>query len=236
MSPRTNLLLEALSPELRKQVMLSARIVDLPQGAVLYSPGEPCMSAYFLTGGVASIVVSVADGSSAEVGMIGSEGVAGIHALMGPRPPLSHCFMQVSGSALRVPVADLRRLFHDSEELRVRILEALQLQMLLLDQIAGCNKLHQATERLARWLLTAADRVNSETVCLTQEAISQMLGTRRTTVALVAGTLQRAGMIGYRRGLVKIMNRQALTEAACDCYHITRKLVNGLYTEPFGQR
>lgn len=143
--------------------------------------------------------------------------------------------MQVAGGGLRVAVADLRRLFLDSEEFRSRILEALQLQMLMVDQIAGCNKLHQASERLARWLLTAADRVNSETVCLTQEAISQMLGTRRTTVALVAGTLQRSGMIGYRRGLVKIVDRPALTEAACDCYGITRKLVDGLYSEPFAQ-
>jgi CRP-like cAMP-binding protein len=103
------------------------------------------------------------------------------------------------------------------------------LQMLMLEQIAGCNKLHQATERLARWLLTAADRLNSDAVNLTQEAISQMLGTRRTTVALVAGTLQRSGIIGYRRGLVKILDRQALIDAACDCYGITSKLVSNLY-------
>ncbi|SEB72750.1 Crp/Fnr family transcriptional regulator [Terriglobus roseus] len=231
----TNLLVEALSPELRKQILGAARTIDLPQGTVLYTSGEPCHYAYFLTAGVASVVVSVSDGSSAEVGMIGAEGVAGAHALLGPRPPLAQCFMQVSGSGLRVTIAELRRLFLESEELRARILEALQLQMLMLDQIAGCNKLHQASERLARWLLTAADRVNSDTVSLTQEAISQMLGTRRTTVALVAGTLQRAGMIGYRRGLVKILDRQALTDAACDCYGITRKLIDNLYNQPFGQ-
>lgn len=235
MPPRPNVLIEALSPELRNRVLSAARMVDLPQGTVLYAVGEPCQFAHFLTAGVASVVVSGSDGSSAEVGMIGAEGVAGAHALLGPRPPLSQCFMQVAGSGLRVPIAELRRLFLESEELRARILEALQVQMLMLDQIAGCNKLHQASERLARWLLTAADRVNSETVCLTQEAISQMLGTRRTTVALVAGTLQRAGMIGYRRGLVRILDRQALTEAACDCYGITRKLIDNLYNQPSGQ-
>jgi CRP-like cAMP-binding protein len=233
MPPRSNLLVESLTAELRKQILTGARHIDLPQGTVLYSSGEPCQYAYFLTSGVASVVVSVSDGSSAEVGMIGAEGVAGAHALMGPRAPLSQCFMQVAGTGLRVPIAELRRIFHDSEELRGRILEALQLQMLMLDQIAGCNKLHQASERLARWLLTAADRVNSDTVCLTQEAISQMLGTRRTTVALVAGTLQRAGMIGYRRGHVKILDRQALTETACDCYTITRKLIDDLYAHPY---
>jgi CRP-like cAMP-binding protein len=209
--------------------------MDLPRGSVLYASGEPCQFAYFLTGGVASVVVCSSDGSSAEVGMIGAEGLAGAPALMGPHKPLSQCFMQIAGSGLRVPVAELRRLFVESEEFRLRVLETLQLQMLLLDQIAGCNKLHQASERLARWLLTAADRLNSESVFLTQEAISQMLGTRRTTVALVAGTLQRAGMIGYRRGMVKIVDRQALTEAACDCYSITRKLVSNLYHQPLTQ-
>jgi CRP-like cAMP-binding protein len=236
MATRTNLLIEALSPDLRKQLIALARSIDLPQGTVLYSTGEPCPYAYFLTGGVASVVVSVADGSSAEVGMIGHEGLAGVHALLGPHAPLARCFMQVAGSGLRIPVTDLRRIFQESEEFRTRALESAQLQMLMLDQIAGCNKLHQANERLARWLLTAADRLESETVCLTQEAISQMLGTRRTTVALVAGTLQRAGMIGYRRGLVKILNRQALTDAACDCYGITRRLVSDLYREPASQR
>ena len=201
-----NRLVEALSPLLRTQLLSIAKAVDLPQHASLYQADEPLHCVYLLTSGFASVAVSVRDGGSAEIGIIGPEGIVGSSVLLGSYPPVTHCFMQTPGTAWRI------------------MTRMTQQQALMVDQIAACNKLHLASERLARWLLTAADRLESESVQLTQESLSQMLGTRRTTVALVAGSLQRRGLIRYRRGTVQIVDRAGLEEAACDCYRIVHRL------------
>jgi len=232
MAVRSNRLLNALSSDSRQQILLVARNLELPQHTTLFQPDQKPGFVYFLTSGIASMVVTAPEGGSAEIGMIGTEGIVGGFHLLGQQLPVSQCVMQVSGSALRVPMVEMRRFFAESEDIRSLVHQSLLQQALTLGQIAGCNKLHQATERLARWLLTAADRLGSETVGLTQEAVSQMLGTRRTTVALVAGELQRASMIQYRRGTVHITNRERLEEAACDCYKVTRRLVDDLYPTP----
>lgn len=232
---KTNRLIEALTPDARAQVLAQTKTVELPQGTLLAKADDPIYYGYFLTEGVASYVVAVKDGGSAEIGMNGSEALMGALALLGTYAPVADCRMQVSGTGLRIPMADLRRLFDESAEIRHLTLQSVQQQMLTLSQIAGCNRLHQASERLARWLLTAADRLGTDTVRLTQETLSQMLGTRRTTVALVAGSLQRAGLIRYRRARVEIVDREGLIEAACDCYNITKRLVDNLYSNPFAK-
>lgn len=229
----TNTLIEALTPGAQAQLLNAAKQVELPQNFLLAEAGKPTNHVFFLTEGVASFVVSAKDGGSAEIGMIGSEGIAGVSGLLGSPSPVANCLMQINGAGYRVSLADMRRLFETSAEIRTLVLQSAQQQMMALSQIAACNRLHQAEERLARWLLTAADRLGSETVCLTQESLSQMLGTRRTTVALVAGSLQRTGLIRYQRGRVHIVNREGLTDIACECYDITRKLVDDLYSNPF---
>jgi CRP-like cAMP-binding protein len=108
-------------------------------------------------------------------------------------------------------------------------LEFVQEQTLSVSQIAGCNRLHEAEARLARWLLMAQDRTRSDVLNFTQEFLAMMLGAQRTTVTLVAGDLQRSGLIEYRRGRVKILNRKSLEEAACDCYKVIKNLYNNLY-------
>ena len=229
MPHRTNRLLESVSNETQQAVLAVSRNVDLPAGQVLFSPGETPAYVYFLLAGLASLAITVPDGGSAEVGVVGREGLVGVRSLLGGNPPIARCFMQIGGSALRVPLLEARRIFHDNAEFRSRVLQYLQAEVNCTTQLAACNKLHQAEERLARWLLTAADRTASDTMPLTQEGLSQMLGTRRTTVALVAGEMQRKGLLRYRRGLVKIANREALTSTACDCYRITHGLLQNLY-------
>ncbi len=229
MEESRNRLIEALSPESCRKLLAVARRVELPQGAVLFEPDEPNGYVHFLISGLASHVVTVPDGGSAEITMQGRESAVGALDLLGPNTPVARCYMQVDGAGLRVPLSDMRTLFAESPEIRGLILESIQQQTLTVNQISACNKLHRASERLARWLLTAADRTGSDRVHLTQESLAAMLGTRRTTVALVAGTLQRSGMIRYRRGVVKIMDREALSEAACDCYGIVSRLVDRLY-------
>lgn len=229
MPSRTNRLLDTFSPELQQTFSSIARSVELPRGSILFTPGEVPSGLYFLTSGIATVVVSVADGSTAEVGMAGPDSVIGAIHLFGSQAAVAQCFMQIQGHALRVAMTDARKLFTESEEFRTRILEYVQTEALLTSQLAACNKLHQSHERLARWLLTAADCTGSDTLTLTQESLSQLLGTRRTTVALVAGEMQRNGLLNYRRGMVRIANRDALVATACDCYSVTKRLLEGLY-------
>ena len=179
--------------------------------------------------GVASVVVTMAEGGSAEVGLIGNEGVVGAMHIIGPTPAPARCFIQMDGSAYRIKLEDLRRLFHESEEFRTKILQFVQQQAVSLGQLAACNKLHEAEERLARWLLMTRDRSECDTMYMTQEFIALMLGTRRTTVTMVAGELQRRGLIEYSRGKVTVLSREKLEHAACKCYRITRNALDQLY-------
>jgi CRP-like cAMP-binding protein len=125
----------------------------------------------------------------------------------------------------------VQKAFRSSEEVRTRILEFVQEQAFSLEQIAACHRLHEAEERLARWLLTVQDRIGSDVLDLTQEFLAQMLGAQRTTVTMAAGALQRSGLIEYQRGRVKILNRENLEAAACDCYQVTKQLYANLYKD-----
>ena len=171
----------------------------------------------------------MAEGGSAEVGLIGREGLVGAMQLLGPTATPSQAFLQMEGIALRMRLDDLRGLFSTSSELRNRILEFVQQQSIALEQIAACNKLHEAEERLARWLLMTRDRTDTDTMTMTQEFMADMLGTRRTTVTLVASSLQQRGLISYRRGKVTIVSRMELEKAACDCYRVCSAAMSALY-------
>ena len=201
----------------------------MPVKTELYSADRIPAYAYFVTSGIASVVTSLADGGIVEVGMIGNEGVVGSLHVLGPAPVPSRCFAQLAGTALRIPMAEFRAAFSGSEEIRYRLLEFVQEQVSSLGQLAACHRLHEAEERLARWLLMAQDRVQSDVLDFTQEFLAEMLGARRTTVTLVAGTLQHTGLIEYRRGRVKILDRGSLENAACDCYQILQPLFKNLY-------
>ena len=224
-----NLLLDALSSELRETVLALARPVDLPARTLLHEQGETSAHVYFLASGVASLVVAMAEGGSAEVGLIGREGVVGAMQLLGRTHTPAQSFLLMEGSALRVRLDELRALFQTSGELRFKILEFVQQQNVTLEQIAACNKLHAAEQRLARWLLMCSDRSGVETMALTQEFMADMLGTRRTTVTMVASSMQERGMIAYRRGRVTILSRALLEKAACHCYHVCREALDNLY-------
>jgi CRP-like cAMP-binding protein len=185
--------------------------------------------AYFICSGVASVVVTMPEGGSAELVLVGREGVVGALDILGPSPTPAQCFIQMEATGLRIKLDDLRRMFHDHEELRRLILEFVQQQAVTLGQLAACNKLHEAEERLARWMAMSRDRMDSNTMAMTQEFLADMLGTRRTTVTLVAGNLQRRGLIDYRRGRVTVLDRAALEAAACDCYRVTKDALLRLY-------
>ncbi len=229
-SQTSNFLLGSLPSSLRNGLMSRMEAIALPKQTVLYEPNEIPKHAYFMTSGVASVVSYTAGGSSAEVGLIGREGFSGSLHLLGPASVPSRCFIQVEGTALRTPFEELRQEFFRSEPLRTAVLKFIQEQSLMLEQLATCNRLHEAEERLARWLLMVQDRVQSHMINITQESLADMLGARRTTVAIAAGTLQRSGFIEYNRGRVHILDRECLETAACECYGVVRRLLANLYT------
>jgi CRP-like cAMP-binding protein len=225
----SNLLLQALPESQRYALIAEAEAVELPKGTVLFDSNETPRYAYFMTSGVASVVTYTADGGSAEVGLIGREGFTGSLHLLGPAKAASCCFIQVEGTALKVPFVRIQREFATTEAFRRLVLHFIQEQALMLEQLAACNRLHEAEERLARWLLMVQDRIQSDSINLTQEFLADMLGARRTTVSIAAGLLQRSGFIEYQRGQVRIRERDLLETAACECYGVVKSLFQGLY-------
>jgi CRP-like cAMP-binding protein len=228
-APTGNLLLDALSPKVRDAVLMASKPVDLPVKTMLHEQAQMPTYGYFITAGMASVVVTMPEGGTAEIGLVGREGVVGAMHILGPSPAPGQCLIQTEACGLRLRLDDLRVLFQEQEELRRFMLEFVQQQMVTLGQIAACNKLHEAEERLARWLLMARDRADRDTMTMTQEFLADMLGTRRTTVTLVAGSLQRRGLIDYRRGKVTVIDRTGLERAACGCYRVTRDALDKLY-------
>lgn len=224
-----NLLLSSLSTDTRVFLLRNASAVELPVKKVLYEPDTVPRYAYFLLSGLASVVTPAPDGQSAEVGMIGREGFVGSLHLLGPTLVPTRCLMQLSGTALRVSFAELKKAFEGSEELRQRVLECVQQHSATLAQIAGCNRLHGAEQRLIRWLLMAHDQTGYDTLEFTHEYLSEMIATQRSTVTIIAGELQRRGLIKYSRGKVYLVNPVGLDAAACPCMPIVRRLLCNLY-------
>ena len=185
---------------------------------VLHEPAEPIKFGYFMNSGLASILSVMEDGKSVEVGLTGKEGFVGCPLIVGLRTAPTRAVIQIEGSAFRIRAADLRQGLRRCPTLENRIQRFVQIMAMQGSQVAACNRLHEVSERLARWLLMSQDRVNSDTVSLTQEFLAHMLGTRRSSVTVAAGTLQKAGLITYTRGSVKIKNRAGLLTAACECY------------------
>lgn len=190
--------------------------IDLPQSHILLD--GTATHGYFLEEGVASVVVLLGNGDSVEVGVIGREGVVGMPILLGTESSPGRTFMQLAGSGYRISAAKLKQAYEDGGSFRQRVQRYMQGFMVQTAQTAACNRLHGIEERLSRWLLTCHDRLDSDQLRLTQDFLATMLGAPRTTVTLAAGLLQRAGMIEYSRGVVKITDRAALESSTCECY------------------
>jgi CRP-like cAMP-binding protein len=178
--------------------------------------------AYFLEQGIASVVATVEDGTTVEIGVIGLDGVVGIPSLLGAGSAPGRTFVQIAGSGHRIESEVLKEEFERPGELRKHLQKYIQAYLVQTAQTAVCNRLHNIEERLSRWLLTCHDRMESDRLTLTHDFLGQMLGAPRTTVTLAAGLLHRAELIDYTRGVVTIRNRKGLEEATCECYHTVR--------------
>jgi CRP-like cAMP-binding protein len=226
---KSNLLLSLLQAEDRDYLLARMQPVQLPVGTVIRESGERPAFAHFMTSGLTSIVTVMADGTGTEVGLIGSEGLVEAFDIIGSTLPPTRAFVQVEGSALRIRFSDLEKFMTMSPMFLQRLLQTVQCQAYILGQLTACNGLHEIEERLARWLLMVQDRLKSERFYLTQEFLADMLGARRTSVTLAAGSLQHSGIIQYRRGHIQILDRGGLQDAACECYPIVRDLLTNQY-------
>jgi CRP-like cAMP-binding protein len=227
--PLSNVLIDALPEESKRRLQKEATQVKVPAGTSLYEPGARPRFAHFLTSGIASVVTTVEDGRTTEVGTLGREGVPQALHLLGELRVPTRCFMQVGGTSLRMEFSVLERLFHADAALRRVFLAYVQYQCLMLGLVAGCNRLHDVSGRLGRWLLMIQDRTGNMRFKLTQEFLAQMIGARRTTVGEVAGRLQDRGLIEYARGSITILDRMGLENASCGCYPLTRELLAAVY-------
>ena len=219
MRPR-NLILAQLPDDEYGSLSKFLMPVDLPLGMQLSEPNQPIEYVYFLNSGLISTDALTEKGESVEVGVIGREGFAGLPALL-DQPQMSHSVLiQGVGDGLRIRSSIVRDEFMKGGMFQQMVHAFIYLQMVQVTQSVLCNRMHEVDARLARWLLTSADRMESESLHLTQEFLAQMLGVQRSTVTVAAGELQRAGMIGYSRGKINIVDRPALTKVACECYDI----------------
>ena len=229
-SPVSNLLLDRLSADTRAQLLRRCQSVSLPSGMHLGRPGEPSPFMYFLTSGICSVVTELANGETVEAGLMGREGLLPTLQLLGSGADIqTSSLMQVSGTGLRMDFRAFEQEFQATEAINRLVLRYVQYQSLSLSQLTACNRVHEVEERMSRWLLMVADRTGEMEMSLTQEFLATMLGTRRSTVSIVAGTLQRSGLIQYQRGRVTILDRDGLQNSACECYAVMRRLLDSLY-------
>ena len=219
---RTNRLLSLLSDNDYERLRPHLSQVVLDYKKSLYEASRPIEQIYFPIDGLASLVITTGDGASAEVGTIGSEGMVGLPICLGDSVAPSSVYVQVPGTALSIDARIFRSELERSPTLHSIMLRYAHAFFNQVAQAAACSHLHKVEQRCCRWLLMTRDRMPADDFLLTHEFLGMMLGVRRTTVTDVMGSLQKAGLIRYRRGHVTILDREALRRRACECYDILR--------------
>ena len=197
--------------------------LDLPHYTVLHEPRQKLEYAYFLNAGLASLVFNTNHHESVEVGVIGNEGFAPIPVAAGIRHSPHEAIMQVSGNGFQLPVDDLEAVLKTSPQLQKLLNRYATVHGLQAAQTAGCNRLHDLEQRLARWLLLIQDRVGSGLLKITHDFLATMLGTDRPSVSLAAGGLRKKNIIDYTHGTVRVLNRKKLESSACECYGLIQQ-------------
>ena len=221
--PRNNHLLASLPDEACARLFPHLELVAMPLEQVLYESGNRLQHVYFPTNCIVSLLYVMEDGASAEIAVVGNEGVIGIALFMGGETTPSRAVVQSAGHAYRLKGQLLKDEFNRSEELQHLLLRYTQALLTQMAQTAVCNRHHSVDQQLCRWLLLSLDRLQSNTLGMTQELIANMLGVRREGVTEAAGKLQAAGLIRYTRGQISVLDRPRLEARACECYSVVKK-------------
>jgi CRP-like cAMP-binding protein len=227
--PVANRLLAALPREEYQRLLPELQPVIFSLGEVVYESGGHLAYIYFPTTSVVSLLYMMEDGSVAEAGLAGNDGVVGVALFLGGDTTPNRAVVQLAGGAIRMKAKLLQAEFRRGGALQLLLLRYTQALITLISQTAACNRLHLVEQRLCRWLLLCHDRVNSDELLMTQEFISNMLGGRRESVTVAAGRLQDAGLIHYVRGHIKILDRKGLEAAVCECYGVVKSEVDRLF-------
>ena len=220
-----NRLLAVLAPEERDRLLRGATSEPLEARQVLYTAGREISHVYFPVSGMISLVVKMTDADDVEATTIGNEGLIGTAVILGVASTTMEALCQIPGRALRVPARAVLEEIRRTASVNRLLLRYAEAMMVQLAQHAACNRTHSIEQRCARWLLMTRDRVASDEFPLTQQFLAQMLGVRRATVTMIAGALQKAGLIGYSRGRIRIVNGRGLEGVACECYDIVRRVM-----------
>jgi len=235
--PAQNYLLAALSPEERERVFPHLRLIAMPLGKVLYESGDELEYVYFPTDSIVSLLYVLENGASAEISVVGNEGLIGIALFMGGGTTPSRAIVQSAGHAYRLAGQRLKDEFHRNGGLQLLLLRYTQALITQMAQTAVCNRHHSVDQQLCRWLLLSLDRLRSNRLVMTQELIANMLGVRREGVTDAAGKLQKLGVISYSRGQITVLDRPQLEQLCCECYSVVKRetdRIEGLATPPGG--
>ncbi|OLO02870.1 Crp/Fnr family transcriptional regulator [Salinicola socius] len=231
--PQQNLLLAALPHESKKRLVDHLELVSLPLGKVMYESGETMRYVYFPTDSIISLLYVMESGASAEISVVGNEGVVGIALFMGGESTPSRAIVQSGGYAFRLLGQRLKDEFNRHGEMLVLMLRYTQALITQMSQTAVCNRHHSIDQQLCRWLLLSLDRLPDNQITMTQELIANMLGVRREGVTEAAGKLQKLGVIEYRRGHITVLDRPRLEQLSCECYAVVKKETDRLLSDHF---
>lgn len=230
-APKKNFLLEAMPAAEFKRIAPHLELVSFEKGDVLYEFEEKLKYGYFPTTLIASLLCSMEDGVTAEVAVVGREGVLGESIFMGGKTALTQASVQHEGEAYRLKSSILKEEFDHCGALQHLLMRYTQTLIVQMAQTTGCNRRHTAEQQLSRWLLLNIDRLASHKVSMTQESLANVLGVRRETITDVAGKMQESGVISYSRGLIEIIDRTKLEALSCECYDIVKKQYDDLLAE-----
>jgi CRP-like cAMP-binding protein len=221
--PRQNHLLAALPADEYARLLPDLEWVPTPLGHVLYEPGVKMRHVYFPTTSIVSLLYVMEDGASAEIAVVGNEGVVGVSLFMGGESTTSRAVVQSEGHAYRLKAQLLKDEFFRAGPMQRLLLRYTQALLTQMAQTAVCNRHHSLDQQFCRWLLLSLDRLSSNELVMTQELIANMLGVRREGVTEAAGNVQRAGLIHYSRGRITVLDRPGLEARACECYGVVKK-------------
>jgi len=222
-APLDNHLLAALPAEVQDRLFPHLELIPLPLGKVLYESGDTLRHVYFPTDSIVSMLYVMENGTSAEISVVGNDGIVGVSLFMGGESTPSRAIVQSAGSAFRLTGQRLKAEFTRHQEMQLLLLRYTQSLMTQMSQTAVCNRHHSIDQQLCRWLLLSLDRLPSNQLTMTQELIANMLGVRREGVTDAAGKLHRAGVINYARGHITVLDRPKLETLSCECYAVVKK-------------
>ena len=230
--PQQNHLLAALTAEVRQRLFAHLELVPLPLGKVLYESGDTMRHVYFPTDSIISLIYVMESGASAEISVVGNEGLVGIALFMGGETTADRAVVQSAGMAYRLTAQFIKTEFEQSRDVARLLLSYTQALITQMAQTAVCNRHHSVDQQLCRWLLWSLDRLPGNEVKVTQEQIAHMLGVRREGVTEAALKLQQAGLISYSRGHITVTDRCGLEHRTCECYGVVKAEYERLLPQP----